>query len=218
MNENELNGLNNLADQVSTAPAVQLGVMILLGVLYCFVGYRLFKVMLSVTGFTVLGGLAGMVANVGFPESPVVYIGVGILCGIVGAMTLLFLYKVGVFVLGAAFGGLVTYQVLLGTQPDWMPWAILGIGLVTGVVALWLEKPMLSLAMASIGAWLMLAAVAVLLFGGGDFRLEPESITSFGAWGLLLCWVTLTIAGMATQLGSGKPREQHHHHHHYVKQ
>ncbi|MBI1320314.1 MAG: DUF4203 domain-containing protein [Candidatus Hydrogenedens sp.] len=213
MNPADLAPVQQVAAEVSSAPALQLALLALVGVLYCFVGYRLFKVLLALSGFVLVGGVTGMVASVGFPDSPVIPIIVGALCGLVGAGALLFLYKLGVFVVGAAFGGLVTFQVLQGNPPDWMPWAILGVGLVTGIAALWLEKPMLSLAMASIGAWLMLASVTVLLFGGGDFQLDPESITPLAAWPLFLSWLVLTLFGLATQLGTS--RNEVHHHHYY---
>jgi len=214
MNPPDLAPVEQLAAEVSSAPALQLLLIAIIGALYCFVGYRLFKVVLAVSGFVLAGGLAAMVASVGFPDSPVVPTVVGVLCGLVGAGALMFLYRLGVFVVGAVFGGLLAFQVLQGNPPDWMPWAVLGSGLLTGVAALWLEKPMLSLAMASIGAWLMLASVTVLIFGGGDFKLDPDSITPASAWPLFLAWLVLTLFGLATQLGTSKNVV---HHHHYYK-
>ena len=182
-----------------SSPLVQLGVLFVSGALYCFVGYRLFKVMLVLTGFLLAGGVSAAMVGVAFPGEWLVPAVVGVICGILGAGVLLFLYRLGVFVVGAAFGSLLAFQLLQNAGPAWAGIAIVLSGLLGGGLALLLERPVLSLAMATIGAWLMVASVTVFLHAGKDLKMNPEDVSPGVAWVLLLLWLVLTLFGLFTQ-------------------
>ena len=92
MNPPDGEAVEQLMEQISVAPALQLLLIAVVGVLYCFVGYRLFKVVLAVSGFVLAGGLAATVATVGFPDAPAVWVVVGLIAGLVGAAALILLY------------------------------------------------------------------------------------------------------------------------------
>lgn len=187
-----------------TLPMVQLVVLFLAGALYCFVGYRVFKLMLVLTGFLLAGGVSAAIVSVGFPDTWLVPVVVGVICGLLGASVLLFLYRLGVFIVGAAFGSLVAFQVLQTAAPTWAGIAIVLSGALCGGLALLLERPVLSLAMAVIGSWLMVATSAVIIFSGKGLQLAPEEITPPIAWALLLLWLVLTIFGLFTQYAKPK--------------
>jgi hypothetical protein len=129
---------------------------------------------------------------------------VGVICGLLGASVLLFLYRLGVFIVGAAFGSLVAFQVLQTAAPTWAGIAIVLSGALCGGLALLLERPVLSLAMAVIGSWLMVATSAVIIFSGKGLQLAPEEITPPIAWALLLLWLVLTLFGLFTQYAKPK--------------
>ncbi|MFH1516430.1 MAG: DUF4203 domain-containing protein [Pseudomonadota bacterium] len=187
---------------------VGLGIVAAIGVLYCFLGYRLFKGILALTGFLLAGSVAA--ALVGWlSNGHLVAMGVALLVGgLCGAMALFFLYRVGVFCLG--FLGLlsVAYSLLHARPEPWAPWAIVGLGLAGGLVALWAERPVMSLATASIGAWLTTYAAALLLLGTAfeEDLLAKAGPPSTVAWGILAAWAFLTVVGAAFQLSSNKKR------------
>ncbi len=187
-----------------SAPVVQLGFLFFSGVLYCFIGYRVFKLMLILTGFLLAGGVSAAIVTVGFPGDWLVPSVVGVICGMLGAGVLLFLYRLGVFIVGAAFGSLVAFQVLQTAGPTWAGMAIVLSGLLAGGMALFLERPVLSFAMAVIGAWLMVATSAVFVFGDSHLRLNTDEINPPTAWVLLLVWLVLTVFGLFTQYAKPK--------------
>lgn len=189
-----------------SAPVVQLGFLFFSGVLYCFIGYRVFKLMLVLTGFLLAGGVSAAIVTVGFPGDWLVPAVVGVICGILGAGVLLFLYRLGVFIVGAAFGSLVAFQVLQTAGPTWAGMAIVLSGLLAGGMALFLERPVLSFAMAVIGAWLMVATSAVFVFGDSHLKLNTDEINPPTAWVLFLCWLVLTVFGLFTQYS--KPKKE----------
>jgi hypothetical protein len=182
-----------------SVPAVQLAFLFFSGLLYCFVGYRLFKVMLMLTGFLLAGGVSAAIVSVGFPDGWLVPGVVGVICGILGAGVLLFLYRLGVFIVGAAFGSLLAFQLLQTAGPTWAGVAIVASGLLAGGLALLVERPVLSIAMAVIGSWLIVATTTVFILGGKGFQLNPDEVTPPIAWALLLCWLVLTVFGLFTQ-------------------
>lgn len=187
------------------SPAVQLAILFISGALYCFVGYRVFKLMLILTGFLLAGGVSAAIVSVGFPDEWLVPTVVGVICGILGAGVLLFLYRLGVFVVGAAFGSLLAFQLLQTAGPTWAGIAIVLSGLLGGGLALLLERPVLSLAMASVGAWLMVASVTVYIHAGKDMKMDPQEVSPGVAWVLLLLWLVLTLFGIFTQYA--RPRK-----------
>ncbi len=198
--------LNLPHEELLSAPLVQLGVLFFAGLLYCFIGYRVFKLMLVLTGFLLAGGVSAAIVSVGFPGDWLVPAVVGIICGILGAGVLLFLYRLGVFIVGATFGSLVAFQVLQTAGPTWAGMAIVLSGLLAGGLALLLERPVLSFAMAVIGAWLMVATSAVFAYGDANLKLNTEEISPPTAWVLLLCWLVLTVFGLFTQYA--KPKKE----------
>jgi hypothetical protein len=189
------------------SPALQLGLLFVSGMLYCFVGYRVFKLMLVLTGFLLAGGVSAAIVSAGFPDNLAVPAAIGIICGVLGAGVLLFLYRLGVFVVGAAFGALLSFQLLQMQQAAWVGLAIVLSGLLAGGLALFLERPVLSFAMAVVGAWLMVSCAAVVLFSGGALKLDPDDVSPSAAWLLLLAWMVLTVFGLMTQYGRKKKPE-----------
>lgn len=191
-------------------PLAQLLILLLSGVLYCFVGYRVFKLILVLTGFLVAGGVSASLVSVGFPDSWLVPAGVGLLCGLLGAGVLTFLYRLGVFFVGGAFGALVAFQLMQNAAPPVAGITILLAGLLAGGLALVLERPVLSLALATIGAWLIVASATVLAHGGHQRPFNPDTISPSLAWALLLCWLVLSVFGLMTQYARPKKKLPQH--------
>ena len=183
------------------------------GFLYCFLGYRLIKLILGLTGFLLAGTSAAVL--VGFLSYGNL-VGMGIaLCigGLCGAMALFFLYRTGIFCLGMLGASVATYSVLQGRQDPWILWAVAGIGLVGGLLAILVERPVMKLATAAIGAMLMTQAGLALARSRGlvdalsaphiDGASAPASPASYLGWVVLGTWAFITLAGAAAQFGTG---------------
>lgn len=183
------------------------------GFLYCFLGYRLIKLILGLTGFLLAGISAAVI--VGFLSFGSL-IGMGVaLCigGLCGAMALFFLYRTGIFCLGMLGASVVAYSLLQGRQEPWILWAVAGIGLAGGLLALLVERPVMKLATAAIGAMLMTQAGLALARAKGlldvSAGVATEStppagpVNGYLGWGVLAVWVLLALIGAAAQFGTG---------------
>ncbi|KAI8905968.1 hypothetical protein EDD86DRAFT_174959, partial [Gorgonomyces haynaldii] len=138
--------------------------LIVSGVLFTFWGYRSFKGVLFIIGFFILAYTAFIVLNSLEQQNPtiygsnrvVIYIAVPVVAGLIGGFILKALFKVGVFITGAYLGFLLS-NIVLGFIQDASPNARLGtqigLALVGGLVALWMEKPILIVATSVIGAF-----------------------------------------------------------------
>ena len=91
-------------------------ILILGGLLSCFAGYRVFRVVLGFFGF-VLGAL--LTSSVMATDQTMWMIGAAIVGGIVGALILVGAYFVGVALIGAGVGALVVNLIwaYLGREP-----------------------------------------------------------------------------------------------------
>src|SRR5881409_3533301 len=81
-------------------------VLVFGGLLSCFAGYRLFKVVLGIYGFI----LGAMLASSMMAASNTIGMVVAALAGgLVGALALMFAYFVGIALVGAGLGALVAH-------------------------------------------------------------------------------------------------------------
>ena len=124
--------------------AIMFGTLIT-GFLYCFFGYRLFKLFVFLFGMacgvTVLTLLTQM-WNLSLALNLIIIVGGGILIGVI----LLLLRHVGVFALGLAVGGILASLVFDNRV------VIIVIGVITGVLAVWIKRPVIILLTAFSGA------------------------------------------------------------------
>jgi hypothetical protein len=184
---------------------MMLGAALITGVLYCFLGYRLFRLALALTGFVVAGAVA--LALVGWLSGGHVLVTgvVAFLGGLCGAAALFFLYRTGVFFLGFLGTLLITYNVLHASPEPWAPWAMIGAALAGGLIALVLERPVMTLATACMGAYVAIFAGALLLLEYGmDEQLAEAGVVFPLSWGMLAGWFVLTAAGAAVQFHLAK--------------
>ncbi len=185
---------------------------ILVGGIVCFFGYRVLRTALGVVGFAVGAVLAASgVAMI--PSSTQVWVLIAALAGgIVGAVLASLLYQLGVFLLGAAAGALVASLVVtaLGLAATW--W-MLGIGAVAGgILGLVLQKRIVSILTAFIGAWGVVAGTFHLL-GWYSIRAglrNPAALKTTGAYFylMLVMWLGLGILGALVQLGMARRRKK----------
>lgn len=174
----------------------------LVGILVCFFGYRLLRLTLIITGFA-LGGYLGFFIASRFtgPGWLTVLSVIGL--GVLGAVLTGFLFKLGVFVLGAVAAGLLVLVFAPGT--GWQEVIfVLGIGLAGGVLALFLQRPVIAFLSAFLGAWWVVAGLFHL---GGRTHLRLPAETDLPMMGL--SWLVLGIVGFLVQVfASGKKKDK----------
>lgn len=179
-------------DNLDAAMAVSIAV----GTLYCFLGYRVFRVTLGLTGFLLAGGAAAGIAAVLTKADPI-YVAVAVLLGgIAGAMALVFTYKAGVFCVGTLGGIVAAMHFIPDRTQGWELWAIIGVGLAVGATALVLERLIMSLATSAIGSWVLVTGMTYFLLGR-EFTPSPEQPVPTGDNRLYFfaAWLALALLG-----------------------
>jgi hypothetical protein len=176
------------------------------GLIYCFVGYKLLKFVLGLTGFIIAGSVAVLLVSWATDGHAISMIVALIIGGTSGAFALFFLFRTGIFAVGM-LGMTIFSNNFLGDRPEsWTPLAIVGLGIVGGLIALVLERPVLALATATIGSWMIVAGGTYFIdtyFNDGAtqitdirdaFRVESDQMLQ------LVVWAVLAATGFTAQL------------------
>ena len=184
-------------------------ISIAFGLLNCFAGYRVFRLLLGLYGL-IVGVIAGATLASNVTGGEILWVIVGaVVGGIVGAALFVLLYIVGVFLVGAA-GGVSLATFIGGVLGIDMPALVVVIvAIAVGIIALIVQRSVLILATAFVGAWLAVSGGAALITGT-----EPAFTTLFeravggGAgtytWVVLIVWLLLGIAGAAVQFATSR--------------
>ncbi len=187
-------------------------VLLIGGLLACFAGYRLFRVVLGIYGF-VLGAL--FASSLVSPASPLSIAITALVGGLIGALILTIGYFVGVALVGAGLGALVAHAIW--GQQGWgdpRTLALLGFAVVGAVVALIFQRYVISIGTAFGGAWTALLGALVMF---GDRATEraadatnvwivyPFSLPPARPWATAT-WLALGTLGLLVQLRSRKKK------------
>jgi hypothetical protein len=174
------------------------------GLLSCFAGYRVFRVVLGIYGF-ILGALLASSA-VG-AEQTLWMVGAAIVGGLIGALILIAAYFVGVALIGAGMGAAVAH--VLWSSMDREPGMIVVIVLsILGALgALWMQRYVIVVATAFGGAQTAIVG-GVALMGNtaaadaatrAVYRVYPLDPLPATQWDLV-AWLVLGLAGVVVQL------------------
>ena len=184
-------------------PLIALGLPI--GLLLCGWGARFVRWSVCAAAFLGAGLAAGGLAEAAGAGAPWA-LAAGAAGGLAGAVLFRYLFRIGVFVLGAA-GGLLLGGATSGPWRPGLPSAVWAGALAVsgGVLALWTRGVALALLTSVVGAWL--ATASVLHFAAGlDLIGEVGSwdrLPSTWALPALLAWAALAMGGAIRQLGAG---------------
>ncbi|HTM30654.1 MAG TPA: DUF4203 domain-containing protein [Vicinamibacterales bacterium] len=141
------------------------------GVLSCFFGYRLFKVVLAIFGF-IVGGLA---ASSVFGESAATGMVIAaIVGGLCGAMLLLAAYFVGVALVGAGVGVATVHVIWTQIHGDPHPAVVILFAIAGALAATWLQRYVIILGTAFGGAWTIVVGAAALMGHPAALRAAAE--------------------------------------------
>ncbi len=190
--------------------AIAMGLGILVGVIECFFGYRIFRVILALTGFLFGSTLAGGVAYAfSSPSSQLILTLLGgVIGGLMGAGFMFWLYHCGLFLLGVFLGSTVgaSLVALVGRPPS--PVLVVGLGLAGGVAAILFQRLMIIVSTGFGGAWSAIFGIA--FFAG---IVDPRHldrlyrISNRDLYPLLLAWVSLGSVGVLTQYRSPRKKQ-----------
>ena len=181
-------------------------VLVLGGVLSCFAGYRLFKLVLAIYGFILGAMLASSMMGSSNTTGMIVAAIVG---GLAGALLLVFAYFVGIALVGAGLGALIVHvtwgYVRTGDPP---PIAVIVMSIAGSIAAMLLQRYVIIVATAFGGAWTMIVGALAAAGDRGAARaasadvwiLYPMTPAPGQGW-VPIAWVGLGLIGTAVQLG-----------------
>ncbi len=175
------------------------------GLLSCFLGYRIFRIVLAIYGF-ILGALVATSVLGAVETSTTILVGLG--GGLAGALLLVFAYFVGVALVGAALAAVLVHFVWSYAGGDPHPLVVIVACVVGALASLSLQRYVIVLGTAFGGAWTLL--VGVLTLAGheaaaaatrGDGWLTYPLYPAPGQRWVQLVWIVLGVAGAVVQLG-----------------
>ena len=179
-------------------------VLLVGGLISCFAGCRVFRVVLGIYGF-ILGALltSGAMGTDG-----IWMIGAALVGGVVGALILIAAYFVGVALLGAGIGALATSLIWasLGREPSAL--VVIVFAIAGALAALALQRYVIIGATAFGGAWTIIVGAVAL--SGSKVAIDAAARNNVwlaypmnpapGQYWVLLVWIALGISGVFTQL------------------
>jgi len=187
-------------------------VLLLGGVLACFAGHRLFRIVLGIYGFILGAMIASSVVGVNNATGMLAAAVVG---GLLGSVVLVFAWFVGVSLVGAGIGVLAAHviwsQVGSGDPPAV---AIIAVAVAGALGAMIVQRFIIVAGTAFIGAWTVVLAAATWFprtgLARGSSKTEawifyPTSTTA--SW-MPFAWITLALVGTAVQLSTAGKRRR----------
>jgi hypothetical protein len=174
------------------------------GLLACFYGYRLFRIVLGVYGF-ILGALFG--SQLAASSSDAWMVAGALLGGVIGAAALYMAYFIGAVLVGAGVGAFLAHLGWSAWRSDPPLLAVIAFALVGALSGWWFQRIVVSIATALGGAWTALVGLSAIISErmarrpprGADIWIEYPASQALGRWGLLL-WIALAVWGAAVQL------------------
>jgi len=151
------------------APAA--AVLLAGGLVACFFGYRLFKVVLGMFGF-IIGALAASSVFGAADTTPMVL--AAVVGGLAGAALLLAAYFVGVALIGAGIGALLVNMIWTQVEGDPHPAVVILFSVAGAVLATWLQRYVIILGTAFAGAWTMLLGGLSVMGDSGPLRAAAQ--------------------------------------------
>lgn len=180
--------------------------LLVAGIVACFFGYRLFRIVLAIAGF-ILG--AFIASSFVAASSHMAMLIAALVGGLVGAGLLITAYFVGVALVGAGLGAVVANGLFAYGNRDPHVVAVVLCSIVGAVAAMYLQRYFIIIGTAFGGAWTMIVGAMAIVgdkqalhaAASGDvwvaYPLEPAP----GRRWVPVVWIVLALIGMAVQLG-----------------
>jgi hypothetical protein len=181
-------------------------VLLIGGIVACFFGYRLFRIVLAFAGFAVGALVASSVVAASDTWAMLIAAGVG---GLIGAGVLLAAYFVGVALTGAALGAVAANLMFAATGQDPHYMVLILLTLLGAAGAMYLQRYFIIVGTAFGGAWTLLVGAMALV---GD-RSAMAAAAASNVWIMYpldpapgkrwvpIAWLMLGAIGAWVQLG-----------------
>jgi hypothetical protein len=211
-----------------------LSATILVGLVWIVAGYRLLKPALFIAGFVLFYYIGYNVLSNFTKLSDWINMAISAGAGILGGILLVAVFKIGVFVMGFIFGAVVAIVVVSFTPLNglivnnitnsmWTIWVfigcIVGLGILVGIFALILTRPIVIFVTSWNGAFLVMSAVDRLtswnklhIISGVFSRSVPFRVlrwTDYQTYVIFGGLIVLALAGIVIQ---AKFTARNHHH------
>jgi hypothetical protein len=181
-------------------------VLLIGGIVACFFGYRLFRIVLAFAGFVIGALLASSVFGVSDTWMMLIAAGVG---GLIGAGVLLAAYFVGVALTGAGLGAVAANLLFAATGQDPHFLVLVLLTLVGAAAAMYLQRYVIIIGTGFGGAWTVIVGAMALLgnqtamsaaAAGNVWVAYPLDPAPGQRW-VLVAWIVLGLIGTTVQLG-----------------
>lgn len=181
-------------------------VAIIIGLVMCFFGYRLFRIWLAVAGF-ISGAYLGESLGKAYLSGAVWPVVLAIAIGLLFALLAYFLYRLGVIITGAVLGAALINLLLAAWSGFEAGWPLV-VGAVLGaILASVFIKPYIIVGSSFNGAYLAVLGVYSIIMMKD---LTQENLLNPGIglpWYVLFGILALTLFGVIAQFGLNKGRE-----------
>jgi hypothetical protein len=176
------------------------------GIVACFFGYRLFRIVLALAGFILGGFAASSIFGVGDTGPMIIAFLVG---GLIGAAILFAAYFVGVALIGAGLGALVANLAFAAGEAAPHFLVVIFMSIAGAAAAMYLQRYFIIVGTGFGGAWTIIVGAMALM---GDaaaqaaaasnnvwvlFPLDPAPGQQWVPW----AWLALGAIGTGVQLG-----------------
>ena len=181
-------------------------VLLIGGMVSCFFGYRLFRIVLAFSGFVIGALLASAPAAA---SDTWVMLMAALVGGLIGAGVLLAAYFVGVALTGAALGAVAANLMFAATGQDPHYMVLILMTLLGAAAAMYLQRYFIIVGTAFGGAWTLIVGTMALLGNPGAitaaaagnvwvaYPLDPAP----GQRWVPVAWIVLGLIGTTVQLG-----------------
>ena len=179
--------------------------LVLGGVVACFLGYRLFKFVLAIFGF-ILGALAA--SSIWGASDTTYMVLAAIVGGIGGALLLLAAYFVGVALVGAGLGALLANVIWTQIEGDPHPFVVVLFSVAGALLATWLQRYVIILGTACGGAWTIIVGALAMMgdktamtaAAAGDIWVAYPMNPAPGQPWVPYAWIALGVVGTLVQM------------------
>ncbi len=175
------------------------------GLLSCFFGYRMFRVVLAIFGF-IIGALAA--SSIFGPSDTTPMVIAAILGGLIGGVVMLAAYFLGVALVGAGMGAFLANLIWTRIDGDPHPFVVILFSVAGALMATWLQRYVIIFGTAFGGAWTAIVGATALLgdpttlkaAASGEvwvaYPLNPAPGQNWVPW----AWFALCVVGSIVQM------------------
>jgi hypothetical protein len=186
-------------DILNTMP----GFAFFIGIVECFFGYKMLKIILGVTGFIVGGLLCAEFVYHIMGGHPVISLLAGLVGGVIGSSLMIGCFVFGLFILGVALGLLVGGAISASIYGSPRPMILVPLAIVGGIATIVMSRSMIIISTSFTGAYLIVFSIGRFIgMPNTLFKFQqPHGLRESGGqfFVMVLFWILVGIAGIIVQ-------------------